>query len=421
MTNVILCGGVGSRLWPLSRTHMPKQFARILPGETLFERTVRRNRVLGCGIFVAINEAQYPLAAAQLATQGIESVDAVIEPVGRNTAPAIALACLALDPGETVLVTPSDHVILDEDAYRVAVARAVELAETGVLVVFGIEPRYPETGFGYIELDGERVASFKEKPDLATAKRYCEEGNYAWNAGMFCFKAGVFLDELRLHAPDVHAAATAAHGRAPVGMQLRVARADMEAIPSISVDYAVMEKSKRMACVPCDIGWSDVGGFDVLYDALPGADDKARGGSPEVLEIGSRGNLVIERDRFVALIDVEDLVVVGTADALLISKRGSTQKVKDVVDRLKAGRPELTEEAAPGSDASTRLDIAPGRRLSVITQAKERWFVIRGEAEINAGGIATRCGTGMELPDSTGTPCTIANVGNVVLSIVERA
>ncbi len=342
MKNLILCGGIGSRLWPLSRATTPKQFARILDGGTLFERTVRRNRALGCDLFVAANADQYALAVSQLEGLGVRGFGALVEPVGRNTAPAIALACLGFDPDEVVLVTPSDHLIGDEAAYAAAVRNAVGLAEAGNIVVFGIEPSYPETGFGYIELDGDRVKSFREKPDAETARRYVEAGSYFWNAGMFCFKAGTFLKELESLAPEIFIASKTAYERAAGATKpLRVARADMEAIPSISVDYAVMEKSGKIACVPCDIGWSDVGSFDALYDAMPGTGDALRGNAAEVVEVGGRGNLVLGDGRVVALVDVEDLIVVDTPDGLLITKRGSSQKVKDVVDALKKKRPEV--------------------------------------------------------------------------------
>jgi mannose-1-phosphate guanylyltransferase len=286
----------------------------------------------------------------------------MVEPLGRNTAPAIALACMMVDPEEVVLAVPSDHLIPGQAAYAKAVHRAVELAKTGKMVTFGITPGYAETGYGYIETNGETVVSFKEKPDAATAERYVASSRYLWNSGMFCFKAGTFLSELHAYAPEVHRAVVAAYEKAPTKVPLAPAKADMEAIPSISVDYAVMEKSRLVACVACppEMGWSDLGSYDALYDELcgqktsapnvsPGKPEAARVdtaanvslGLPQAVHVDARGNLIISSGKRIVLVDVADLVVVDTPDALLVARRGSTQKVKDAVDVLKQTDPGL--------------------------------------------------------------------------------
>jgi mannose-1-phosphate guanylyltransferase len=344
MTTIILCGGSGTRLWPLSRAAKPKQFASIVPGASLFEGAVSRNLALGSGFVIAANEGQRLQAQAQLAGLGIQDYGAMIEPVGRNTAPAIALACMMLPRDEVVLVAPSDHLIGGLDDYRAVVERGIELALAGRLVTFGIAPAYPETGYGYIETDGERVVSFKEKPDAQTARRYVEAGQYYWNSGMFCFKAGVFLDELHRHAPAVYSACIAAYDGATTKKPLRPTVDGMTAIPSISVDYAIMEKSDRVSCVLCppSLGWSDLGSYDALYDELcPQDASGATIGSPEPVSIDSAGNLVIASGKRIVLVGVEDLVIVDTPDALLVARRGSTQKVKDAVDALKIMDPGL--------------------------------------------------------------------------------
>lgn len=340
MTTIILCGGSGTRLWPLSRVAMPKQFAHILPGGSLFEGAVKRNQELGSGFIVAANEAQSSLAGSQLNGLGITDYGLMVEPVGRNTAPAIALACMMLAPSEIVLVVPSDHLIRGQNEYSKAVSRATELAQTGRLVTFGIEASYAETGYGYIETEGESVLSFKEKPDEETAKGYLASGRYYWNSGMFCFKAGTFLSELEAHSPAVFNAAKNAYDRAPSKAPLKPARADMEAIPSISIDYAVMEKSSLISCVACPtaMGWSDLGSYDALYDELKGNvpdGGNATLGDVEPIAISSTGNLVITSGKRVVLVDVEGLVVVETADAVLVARRGSTQMVKDAVEMIK--------------------------------------------------------------------------------------
>jgi len=203
LTTIILCGGAGTRLWPLSRKALPKQFAALLPGGSLFQGAVRRALALGSRVMVAANEGQSSVSAEQLAALGVREYGSMVEPVGRNTAPAIALACMALDPGEVVLVAPSDHLIRGLPEYLAAATRGTELAKQGRIVTFGIAPAYAETGYGYIEADGEAVRSFKEKPDAATAARYVASGRYYWNSGMFCFMAGTFLSELERHAPEV--------------------------------------------------------------------------------------------------------------------------------------------------------------------------------------------------------------------------
>lgn len=341
MTTIILCGGAGTRLWPLSRKAMPKQFAELLPGGSLFQGAVERARALGSRVTVAANEGQSSIAAAQLAALGVLEYGSMVEPVGRNTAPAIALACMALDPGEVVLVAPSDHLIRGLAEYLAAARRGTELAREGRIVTFGIEPAYAETGYGYIEADGEDVRSFKEKPDAETAERYVASGRYYWNSGMFCFRAGTFLSELGLHAPEVYAACRKAYERAPEKAPLRPAEADMAAIPSISVDYAVMEKSGLVSCVPCPVtmGWSDLGSYDALYGEL--CPQEATVGSPEPLLVASEGNLVYASGRRVVLVGVNDLVVVDTPDALLVARRGDTQRVKDAVEALKKLDPGL--------------------------------------------------------------------------------
>jgi mannose-1-phosphate guanylyltransferase len=332
---------------------MPKQFAAIVPGGSLFEGAVRRNLEFGSGFIVAANAGQGSLAAAQLDGLGVKGYRAMVEPVGRNTAPAIALACMMLAPDEVVLVAPSDHLVRGLSEYRGAVERATELAKDGRLVTFGIVPTYAETGYGYIETDGEAVLSFKEKPDASTAERYLASGRYLWNSGMFCFAAGTFLSELAEHAPDVHAACVKAYRNAPCKDPLKPRAEDMAAIPSLSVDYAVMEKSGCVSCVPCQpaMGWSDLGSYDALYDELSGVSaadggDTRDGGSvaigkPEPVLVQARGNLVVSSGKRVVLVDVSDLVIVDTPDALLVARRGSTQKVKDAVDRLKTVDPKL--------------------------------------------------------------------------------
>lgn len=385
MTNIILCGGSGTRLWPISRTLLPKQFVKLFDNKSLFQLTIERNKTVCDHQMIVSNTEQYFLALDQLEELNSDNNRYVLEPIGRNTAPAIALACLALDPSEIVLVTPSDHLIKDQTAYTKVLNRAQELAKDGFLVTFGIQPSYPETGFGYIEANGEEVNAFHEKPDSQKAQQYIDEGNYYWNSGMFCFQAGVFLDELRKYADDIYTASLNAYSNAMKEGMIRIKHEDMIAISDLSIDYAVMEKSDRVRVVPSNISWSDVGSFDALSEELP----------------NDENNNFIISDKPVSLIDISDLIIVDTEDALLISKKGSSQKIKEIVGFHKQTNPELTHihrtahrpwgtytvlEDTPGYKIK-RIMVKPGKRLSLQKHfhRNEHWIVVSGTATVTVG------------------------------------
>ena len=380
--NLILCGGSGTRLWPLSRTLMPKQFVKLFNGQSLFQLTVERNRTLCDEQFIVSNSEQYFLAYDQLEELGRSNNRYLLEPIGRNTAPAIALACLSVDPEAVVLVTPSDHLIKNQDAYKAVVKRAELLAEDGFLVTFGITPSYAETGYGYIEASDEDVKSFKEKPDSSTAQSYIDKGNYYWNSGMFCFKAGVFLNELKHYSPQIYEASVSAYNHAKKDTMVRIGYDEMLSIPEDSVDYAVMEKSTKVKVVLSNIDWSDVGSFDALSNELPN-DEK--------------NNFILSYKQ-VCTIDVEDLIVIDTEDALLISRKGSSQKVKDVVTKLKQENKALTTthntvhrpwgtytvlEDKAGYKIK-KIMVKPGKRLSLQKHfhRNEHWIVVSGTATV---------------------------------------
>ena len=325
MTNILLCGGSGTRLWPLSRTLMPKQFVKLFEDRSLFQLTVERNFNVCEDQYIVSNAEQYFLALDQLEELGKSKSRYLLEPIGRNTAPAIALACLSLDPDEIVLVTPSDHLVKNETSYSQVVEKAKIFALDNKLVTFGITPTFAETGFGYIEANDYEVKAFHEKPDIEAATIYLEAGNYYWNSGMFCFKAGIFLEELQKYSPEIYNASLLAYNNTSKDDMIRISHADMIKIPDDSIDYAVMEKSNIVKVIPSDIDWSDVGSFDALAEELP----------------NDENNNFIISDKIVELIDIKDSIIVDTGDALFVAKKGSSQKVKEIVQCLKKEDSEL--------------------------------------------------------------------------------
>jgi mannose-1-phosphate guanylyltransferase len=307
----------------------------------LFQDTLLRNAVFCKKIIVVTNIEQYPLARIQTETLNLNNVEFILEPVGRNTAPAIAIACMHVSSDDTVFITPSDHYIKDEDKYKNVVERARALAEKNYLVTFGIKPTAPETGFGYIESEGENVITFHEKPNEETAKKYLESGNYYWNSGMFAFKAGVFLEELRKYANEMYTASQDAFiNREIDGNTAKIRRSFMEKIPSNSIDYAVMEKSTKIKMIPTDMHWSDLGSFEAIYEAS-NRDENGNVSVSENIFNNSKNNLVISDKRLITLIDTDDLVVVDTADALLISRKGSSHIIKEVLQKIGEVSPNL--------------------------------------------------------------------------------
>lgn len=350
MNLIILCGGAGTRLWPLSRKSLPKQFCDLLgDGVSLFERTILRNLPLVDRIIVVTNQEYFPIAKKQLAARVPKgmNVEYILESEGRNTAPAIAFAALEMGRDEEMLVVPSDHLINDEDAYRAAVGKAKQAAVDGYLCTFGLKPDYAETGYGYIEEGApvagksyHRIGQFAEKPDAATAEKYVKSGRYTWNSGMFVFQAGLYLEELAHLAPSIYEAvkntyADSSFSSTPEEKIVHLNANLTKSIPSQSIDYAIMEKSKTTAVVSCSIGWSDLGSWDAVYDIRGCGDNED--GEKECLLVSSRHNLVIANGRKVVLVGMEDCIVVDTADALLVMKRGAGQAVKKVVDGLKNG------------------------------------------------------------------------------------
>lgn len=436
MTNIILCGGNGTRLWPISRTLMPKQFNKLFNNKSLFQLTIQRNSLVCNKKLIVSNCEQYFLALDQLEELNDSKSTFVLEPVGRNTAPAIALACFALEEDEIVLVTPSDHLIKNEKEYFKVLNQAKELAENDNLVTFGITPTFAEIGFGYIEADNLNVKAFHEKPDLNTAHTYLEAGNYYWNSGMFCFKAGLFLNELKQHSPKIYDTAKEAFKNKQLinNNQFRIKIDDMTEIPEDSIDYAVMEKSSYVKVIPSNIDWSDLGSFDALYEELP-KDKNGNTKNTNYIGIDSTNNLIFGDERKIATIDIDDLIIVDSGDALLISKKGSSQKVKQVVKEIKnqgnglhnihltAHRPWGTYtilEDTPGYKIK-RIEVKPGKRLSLQKHfhRNEHWIVVSGTATVTVGNETKYIRPNESRYIKMGQIHRLANEGKIPVILIE--
>jgi len=420
MTNVILCGGSGTRLWPISRTLMPKQFVKLFENKSLFQLTVERNTKICDSQFIVSNTEQYFLALDQLDELNKKDNKYLLEPIGRNTAPAIALACMAMDPTEIVLVTPSDHLIKNEQEYKEVIIKAKELAMKDYLVTFGIRPTFAETGFGYIEAEEYDVKAFHEKPDCQTAETYLNAGNYYWNSGMFMFRASVFLEELQTYAPELYVATKKAFEHATVDDNLlRIKYEDMLQIPENSIDYTVMERSHEVKVIPADIGWSDVGSFDALAEELP----------------NDENNNLILSSKPVELIDITDTIVVDTGDTMLLAKKGSSQKVKQIVQRLKAegsSLPTIHQTGYRPWGTYTILDedkgykikrilVKPSKRLSLQKHyhRNEHWIVLSGSATVTVNKKVFIVNPNESTYIKAGDIHRLENKGKLLLVIIE--
>lgn len=433
--NLILCGGSGTRLWPISRKLLPKQFVKIFSDKSLFQLTVERNSALCDSTVVVSNEGQLFLAKDQLDELGILDKSIFLEePVGRDTAPAIALACMKLDLQEIVFVTPSDHVININDKYRSILVQAKRLASEGFLVTFGITPTFANTGFGYIKSSGGfDVGSFHEKPNAATAEKFLADGSYYWNSGMFMFKAGVFLEELKKHSLEIYTACVEVYDKSDLKNSDAIKYDEMMSIPAKSIDYAVMEKSDRIKMVIADIVWNDVGSFDSLFDQLP-KDSNNNTINSNHISIDSKNNLIHSENgsKKVATIGVEDLIVVDSGDALLIAKKGSSQLVKEVVEllsdelkniHLTAYRPWGTYtvlEDIPGYKIK-KIEVKPGKRLSLQKHyhRSEHWIVVSGTATVTKGDQKFTVRSNESVYISMGEVHRLANNGKIPVVLIE--
>lgn len=442
---VIMAGGNGSRLWPLSRVLYPKQFLRLEGDYTMLQETVRRlDGLHSSAPLVICNEEHRFLVAEQLRAIDQLAGNIILEPVGRNTAPAIALAAMtALNRGEDalLLVLAADHVIRSPVAFVAAVEAARTHAEAGKLVTFGIVPTVPETGYGYIRRgapqsqSGYAVSRFVEKPDLETARHYMESGEYYWNSGMFLFRASSYLQELQRFRPDIYTVCEQALVNSSSDMDfIRVDKASFLACPDDSIDYAVMEKTQEAVVVPLDAGWCDVGSWSSLWEISPKADD-GNVQQGDVLYHASRNNYVYAESSLVSLVGVEDLVVVQTKDATLVARRDQVQEVKKIVDQLKQqGRTEHhvhREVYRPWGkydaiDKGQRfqvkhISVKPGERLSLQMHhhRAEHWIVVSGTAQVTCGERVQLVTENQSVYIPLGEKHALENPGKVQLELIE--
>ena len=409
---IIMAGGSGSRLWPLSRQLNPKQFLPLADADfSMLQATIQRLAGLGAELPRLIcNEQHRFLAAEQLRLLGLEKAGILLEPVGRNTAPAIALAALqacseAEDP--ILLVLAADHLIKDVEAFQTCIQTALPLAQDGKLVTFGIVPTHAETGYGYIEqgidvgVGGFKVSRFVEKPDLVTAQEYLANGSYFWNSGMFMFRASRYLEELETYRSDILAACRAALAGGSQDLHFtRVDEAAFAACPDDSVDYAVMEKTADAVMVPLDAGWSDIGSWTALWD-VSDKDQQGNVFKGDVLNQQSRNTYVHADSRLVATVGLEDLVIVETKDAVLVAHKNHVQDVKKIVEQLKNGsrtehinhrevyRPWGVYDSVDNGHRYQvkRITVKPGAKLSVQMHhhRAEHWIVVSGTARVTNG------------------------------------
>ncbi|HKO68135.1 MAG TPA: mannose-1-phosphate guanylyltransferase/mannose-6-phosphate isomerase [Burkholderiaceae bacterium] len=448
---IILSGGSGTRLWPVSREAMPKPFMKLAGGKSLLQLTWERAWALpGVSHAAVVTNLAYSYKTAEelMGETGAKQISLLLEPVGRNTAPAVALAALwaqeKFGADVVLVVLAADHLIDQQTGFNEAVADAAALAKRdGRLVLFGIEPSGPDTGYGYIEwgeqLHGSRaheVVRFVEKPSIEVAKQYLKAGNFVWNSGMFCFTATAILGALKQHAPEVlQAAQNVAHNSAMGSTgQVVFDAASFNALPNVSIDYAVMEKIANVAVIPCAFGWSDIGSWKAVAETRK-TDADGNSTEGDAILVNAKGTYVRSDNRLVAAVGVEDLVVIDTPDAVLVAHKDSSQQVKDIVAKLKkdghvTAREHLTVHRPWGTYTVLhetarfkvkRIEVNPGKKLSLQLHHRrsEHWVVVQGNARVTVAERLVDLGPNESIYVPIDTKHRIENATAHMLTLVE--
>tara|TARA_R110001592_G_scaffold111334_1_gene308300 strand:+ start:325 stop:1737 length:1413 start_codon:yes stop_codon:yes gene_type:complete len=444
---VIMAGGTGSRLWPLSRELYPKQFLAVTGDQSMLQQTLARlSGIEHQAPLLICNEEHRFIAAEQMRLGGFKHSGIILEPVGRNTAPAIALAALQAlknapeDEEPILLVLAADHLIENVEAFQSTVAKALPYAQDNQLVTFGIVPTAPETGYGYIKAgdavgDAFFVDQFVEKPDLDVAKGYLKSGEYFWNSGMFLFKASCYIEELKKFRPDILKACEQAMITTKSDMDfIRVSKSEFELCPDDSVDYAVMEKSKTVKMVPMDAGWSDVGSWSALWEVSHKDKDQnyIKG---DVFTFDTKNSYIHSESKFISAVGVDNLVIIETKDAVLVANKDKVQNVKDVVNYLKkSGRTEHRihrEVFRPWGkydsidfgerDQVKRITVKPGEKLSIQMHhhRSEHWIMVSGTAKVTNGDKTFLVSENESTYIPLGTIHALENPGKIPLEMIE--
>ena len=443
MIPVILSGGSGTRLWPLSRGQYPKQFLPLVSEKTMIQETViRLNGLENLQPPIAVcNEDHRFMMAEQLWEIGVKPAAIILEPMGKNTAPAVAIAALSVKPDDVLIVLPADHVIVDRETFHQAVIEADSLARQGRLVTFGIVPTEPETGYGYIKRSDSRqgdafvVEAFVEKPDMATAQRYLDSGDYFWNSGMFAFTAGSYLEELNKFNPGMLRACREALQGAQKDLDFtRLDKETFSACPSDSIDYAVMEKTDKAVVIPLDAGWNDVGSWSALWDVTR-KDAAGNAVFGDVITLETENSYLYSKNKLVVALGVQDLVVVETDDALLVATKDKVQEVKEIVAELKQRRRKEADSHRKvyrpwghydsvdnGERHQTkRIVVKPGAKLSLQKHhhRAEHWIVVKGTALVTKGDQQILLAENESIYIPLGTVHCLENPGVIALEMVE--
>ncbi len=445
MINIILCGGTGTGMWPVSRTMYPKQFAAITGGLSTFQKTVLRNSKMFDELCISASSDNYFIAKHQLESVLTgEKVRYILEPAVKNTAPAIALACMGIDPEKIVAVTPADHIIADEKAYARLMSEAAEAALEDRIAAIGVPALKPVTEYGYFRTAESgngalRIAEFHEKPSIENASLYVSDSSWWWNSGIYVFKAGVFLYELKTSSPALYEFARAAFEggvkcRDNGASGLKVPADIMEKVESISIEKAVIENTGNIFAVTGDIGWNDLGSFDSLYSVLK-KDRNGNTSEGNIIYSGSTNNLTISDNRKIAMVGVDDLIVVDTPDALLVSRKNASGELKEVVSLLQDEVPEITSfhttvhrpwgtytilDEGEGFKIK-RIAVKPGKRLSLQKHAQrsEHWVVVSGTAVVQIDENMNTVQKNESIYVPVGSAHRLINEGMVDLIIIE--